>query len=52
MSEFLTHAARALPVAAEAVSAVWAIIGVVGIGGLFGLAAVLIATGGRLDVTT
>jgi hypothetical protein len=52
MSELFTHAARALPVASQAVSALSAIIGVVGFGGLIGLAAVLIATGGHFKLTT
>ena len=52
MSELFTHAARAMPVAAEAVSAISAIIGVVGLGSLIGFLAVLIATGGHLDLTT
>jgi hypothetical protein len=52
MSALFTPAAHALPVAAEAVSAVTAIVGVVGIGGLIGLVAVLIATGGHLNLTT
>jgi hypothetical protein len=52
MSELFSQAARAMPVATEAVSAISAIIGVVGLGGVIGLIAVLIATGGHLHLTS
>lgn len=51
MSELMTHAARALPIAGEALSALSAFAGLVGMGGLIGLAAVFIAAGGHLDLT-
>ena len=48
MSELITHAARVLPQAVEALSA---LAGLVGLGGLVGLAAIFVAGGGHLDLT-
>lgn len=50
MSELITHAARALPLAGEALSALSAIAGLVALGGLVGLVAIFFAEGGHLHL--